>query len=280
MRRPKQRHFHPNLRNLWSIAVLSAVAVVCCSGSGALAKGDEGESVDVFAAASLKTALDTLAEEYASVSDVHMRVTYAGSSTLARQIIHGAPADIFISANEAWMDELEEAGRLQPDSRKTLLTNSLVVIAHDDGRGTASEALDLSLAGAVKDRLGEGVLATALVDAVPAGIYAKAAMQSLGHWDTIAAQVAQADNVRAALALVSTGAAPLGIVYATDATAGRNISVIAEIPQDSHPPIRYPVALIEGATPAAAQVFSFLTSPQARSVFEALGFGWSGDSVQ
>ncbi|MBE9636098.1 molybdate ABC transporter substrate-binding protein [Salipiger mangrovisoli] len=229
----------------------------------------QAEEVVVFAAASLKTALEDIAADYEARTGDEITISFAGSSALARQIQQGAPADIFISANEAWMDELETDGLLEPGTRSDLLRNSIVLIAH----GTEAEPVEISDALDLPALLGDGRLAMALVDAVPAGIYGKAALESLGLWPQVAPRVAQADNVRAALALVSTGEAPLGIVYATDAAADKAVSVIGTFPEDSHAPIIYPAARLSGRDGvAAADFLSHLHGDEARAVFEAQGF--------
>lgn len=226
--------------------------------------------VTVFAAASLKSALDELATAYANP----VQISYAGSSTLARQIQHGAPADLFISANTAWMDVLEEDGLIVAASRRTLLTNRLVLIGGPDVDGDLTIEPGFDLAGA----LGQEHLAMALVDAVPAGIYGAAALRSLGIWEQVAPKIAQTDNVRAALMLVILGEAPYGIVYATDAAASPDVRVVGTFPANSHPPIRYPAARTSGANPAPAQAFlDFLGTPEAGEIFQKHGFGLSED---
>jgi molybdate transport system substrate-binding protein len=216
----------------------------------------------VFAAASLKSALD---EVLAGQPD--WRAAYAGSSVLARQILQGAPADVFISANALWMDELARAGALEPGTRRDLLSNRLALIAAP-GVDAPAPAPGADLAAA----LGDGRLAMALVDAVPAGIYGKAALTSLGVWDAVAPRVAQADNVRAALRLVASGAAPLGIVYATDAAAEPRVRLIGLFPQNSHPPIRYPVALLRDHGEGGRALYDRIVGAQARAIFAAHGF--------
>ena len=227
-------------------------------------------TVTVFAAASLKTALDEVAALFGSIGETQVRISYAGSSALARQIQQGAPAQVFVSASIDWMDLLETDGLLAPGSRTDLLTNRLVLIA---GSGTGAP-LDLVPGANLAGALGDGKLAMALVDAVPAGIYGKAALQSLGLWDSVAPRVAQADNVRAALRLVAVGEAPLGIVYATDATAEPDVRVVGTLPEDSHPPIIYPAAIMaEGDGPETRAFFAFLTGDAAGAVFLRHGFG-------
>lgn len=216
-----------------------------------------GADVTVFAAASLKDALDRVA---GGAEGEKVVISYAGSSQLARQIAAGAPADVFISASEDWMDEVEATGLLR--ARKDLLGNRLVLIAHGGEAGPLALAdLPAALAG--------GKLAMALVDAVPAGQYGKAALQHLGLWQALAPDVAQTDNVRAALALVSTGAAPYGITYATDAAAYPDVSVVAEFPPDSHPPITYPAGLL---TEAGRSFYDALSGEAARAAFAEQGF--------
>ncbi|MCB1357897.1 MAG: molybdate ABC transporter substrate-binding protein [Maritimibacter sp.] len=231
------------------------------------------EDVVVFAAASLKTALDEIAAQIPAATGHRLVVSYAGSSQLARQILLGAPADIFLSANTGWMDALEAEGRVAPGTRGDLLGNRLVLVAHDPEAG----AIDLSDPAALPARLSDGHLAMALVDAVPAGQYGRAALTALGLWDAVAPQVAQSDNVRAALALVVTGAAPLGVVYGSDAIAEPRVRVVATFPEDSHPPIVYPMAVVAGRARAATEAVSaHLRGPAARAVFEVQGFTWLG----
>ncbi|MDO6584342.1 molybdate ABC transporter substrate-binding protein [Salipiger sp. 1_MG-2023] len=223
----------------------------------------QAETVTVFAAASLKTAMDDISAAYTAATGNTARVSLAGSSALARQIEAGAPADVFISANQQWMDVLQGEGLIDPDTRRDLLGNRLVLI----GQGAPVEITPtLDLPGL----LGEGKLAMALVDSVPAGIYGKAALTSLGLWEAVAPQVAQVDNVRAALALVAAGEAPLGITYATDAVAEPRVVVLGSFPESSHAPIVYPVAAIAEGDPL--DFLTFLQGAQARAAFEAQGF--------
>lgn len=223
------------------------------------------DEINIFAAASLRNALDQIAADWTARTGDEVIVSYAGSSALARQIEQGAPADIFISASVDWMDAVEKAGAIRPDSRRDLLGNTLVLIAHDP----QAQPLDLPDLPA---RLGAGPLAMAMVDSVPAGMYGKQALTRLGLWDGVSDKVAQADNVRAAMALVALGEAPLGIVYATDAKAEAKVHPVATFPADSHAPITYPAALIKDASPQAAAFLDDLSAPQARAAFEAQGF--------
>lgn len=229
------------------------------------AKADE---VVVFAAASMKTALDAVAAEFEAATGHRVTISYAGSNALARQIIEGAPADIFVSAAVNWMDAVEAAGRVVPQTRRDLLGNRLVLVG---GAGAAPVDIrpDLDLAGL----LGDGKLAMALVDAVPAGQYGKTALERLGLWEAVAPSVAQADNVRAALAFVAAGEAPYGIVYASDAVAEPGVSVVGTFPADSHPPILYPAAVLTGAADAAdIAFFAALSSDASDAIFAAQGF--------
>ncbi|RYH11752.1 molybdate ABC transporter substrate-binding protein [Tropicimonas sp. IMCC6043] len=231
------------------------------------------EDLLIFAAASLTEALQEAASAWESQTGHRVTLSFAGSSTLARQIEAGAPADLFLSANETWMDRLEDDGLLRPGSRQDLLSNRLVLIAND----LQAAPLDFTAPDAIASRLGEGRLAMALVEAVPAGIYGKAALMSLGLWEDVAPQVAQADNVRAALALVASGEAPLGIVYATDAMAEPRVTVIGTFPEETHMPIRYPMAIpAESHSPEAGSFAAWLAGPEAAAVFRAHGFGLAG----
>lgn len=230
----------------------------------------QAEDLVVFAAASLKNAMDAVTEAWTAKSGTGTRVSYAGSSALARQIQNGAPADVFISANPGWMDTLGAEGLLRAGTRTDLLGNSIVLIAPavaDAAPVTLAPGVDL--AGLV----GNGHLAMAIVDAVPAGIYGKAALTSLGAWEAVAPRVAQADNVRAALALVARDEAPYGIVYATDAAASDDVEIVGTFPADSHPPIIYPVAILaESGNDEAAPFLAFLGTPEAAALFAAHGF--------
>jgi molybdate transport system substrate-binding protein len=227
------------------------------------------EQVTVFAAASLTNAMAEIEDRFEAATGHDLVVSLAGSSALARQIQQGAPADVFVSANAAWMDALEADGLIEPGTRSDLLGNRLVLIAH----GTEAPPVILDGETDFPALLAGGRLAMALVEAVPAGIYGKAALESLGQWAAVAPQVAQTDNVRAALALVSAGEAPYGIVYASDAVADAGVTVVGTFPADSHPPIVYPVAAITGQLdPATATFLTFLHDPLARAAFERQGF--------
>jgi molybdate transport system substrate-binding protein len=247
---------------LLGVAILLATGIA--SGSAQAA-----DDVLVFAAASLREALETIASDWSAERGTNVIVSYAGSSALARQIQQGAPADIFISASIEWMDAVEASGDLREGTRRDLLGNRLVLIAH----GADADPVDLIPGFDLAGLLGDERLAMPLVDSVPAGIYGREALTFLGIWDEVAPRVAQTDNVRAALALVAAGEAPYGIVYATDAKAQDNVSVIAAFSPESHTPIVYPVALLADSRNASATDFlDFLSSDSARAVFEREGF--------
>lgn len=230
------------------------------------ARGVQADSVTVFAAASLKTALDEIVAGFEAATGHDVSVALAGSSALARQIQAGAPADLFISANRAWMDVLDRDGLLAPGTRVDLVSNRLVLIAP-----APADQIEIDASLDLLSRLGDGRLAMALVQAVPAGIYGKAALEHLGLWQAVAPRVAQTDNVRAALALVALGEAPLGLVYASDAQAEPRVGVVGTVPRDTHPPILYPAAVLRDK-PAARTLLAHLQSPAAQAVFAAQGF--------
>lgn len=222
----------------------------------------------VFAAASLQTSLDALIEPATRATGVRMRISYAASSALARQIESGAPAGLFISADLDWMNYLDERKLVRRDSRRNLLGNRLVLIAP---RGHAV-SLAIGPRFPLLKALGRDRLAMAHPDAVPAGKYAKAALTSLGVWQDVEGRIAAAENVRAALLLVARGEAPLGVVYHTDAIAEPSVRIVGTFPADTHPPIVYPMALTTTAGADAAAVATFLGTPAARAVFERDGF--------
>lgn len=227
------------------------------------------EEVVVFAAASLKNALDAVAADFQTATGNTVTISYAGSNQLAKQIIEGAPADIFISAAVNWMDEIEKAGLVAPDTREDLLGNTLVLVAH----GKDAAPVEIGEGFDLKSLLGDGKLAMAMVDSVPAGQYGKESLENLGIWSAIEGSVAQSENVRAALALVSSGEAPYGIVYASDAVADENVTVAGTFPDDSHKPIVYPAALLTGAKDEADKAFfEALSADAADARFTEQGF--------
>ncbi|MBO1909487.1 molybdate ABC transporter substrate-binding protein [Microvirga sp. 3-52] len=230
----------------------------------------QSKEVVVFAAASLKNAVDAAAAGFAKdTGRPTPKISYAASNTLAKQIEAGASADVFLSADLDWMDYLASKDLIRPDTRVNLLGNRLVLIAPKDAMVSLTIGSRFNLAAA----LGSGKLAMANVDAVPAGKYGKAALERFGVWEAVKSQVAQADNVRGALLLVSRGEAPLGIVYQTDATADPNVKIVGVFPEDSHPPIIYPMAVTKDSTHADAVAFvTYLRSGASKPAFEKQGF--------
>lgn len=226
--------------------------------------------VTVFAAASLKEAMDAQARQFERATRNRVIVAYGASNALARQIESGAPADLFISADLAWMDYVDQHELLLPDTRANLLRNTLVLIAPASSEAKLAIARNFELANA----LGTEKLAMANPDSVPAGKYGKSALTSVGVWNSVEKKVARTDNVRAALALVSRGEAPFGIVYRTDAIADKGVRIVDDFPAATHPPILYPVALLAASKSVAARpLLDYLRSPAARPIWEKHGFG-------
>jgi len=253
------------------------VAAGLASTAGALPAAAQGKDVVVFAAASLKNALDDIAGQWQRETGKKVVISYAASNTLIKQIEQGAPADIFISADLDWMDYGQQKDLIKPDSRSNLLGNRLVLIAPKDSSVSANIQPGFDLAALLKG----GRLAMGNVDAVPAGKYGKASLEKLGVWDSVKDKIAQAESVRAALLFVSRGEAPLGVVYQTDATADPSVKIVGTFPENTHPPIIYPVALTKESTNADAQAFlNYLRSPAARAAFERQGFAVLGPGGQ
>lgn len=231
--------------------------------------GARAEAVNVFAAASLKNALDDVSAAWKAETGKETRNTYAASSALAKQIEGGAPADVFMSADRDWMTYLSDKSLTVKSSEADILGNALVLVAPADSPAKISIAPGFALAALV----GDGKLALCDVNAVPAGKYAKAALESLGVWDQIEPKIAQAENVRAALKLVANGEAPAGIVYATDAVAEPKVRVLGTFPDDSHPPIIYPAAVLAASGNSdAASFVRYLKTPNAADIFRKAGF--------
>lgn len=253
----------PTLKSAFcSVAIAMSLALVVPA--RALA-----EKVVVVAAASLKEAMDDQARRFAATTGDKVVVSYGASNSLARQIEAGAPADIVVSADLDWMDYLEQRHLIAPGSRFDLLRNTLVLIAPAASTSTLSIGPGFGLASA----LGAGKLAMANPDSVPAGKYGKAALEKLGVWSSVEKQVVGAENVRAALALVSRGEASFGIVYQTDALADRGVRVIDAFPPESYPPIVYPAGrLASSKSSAAKSLLDYLRSPPAAAVWEQYGF--------
>ena len=247
----------PSLAHVLLLTLVAAVPAVT-----------QAETITVFAAASLKDALDEVVKAYRATSTDRIVVSYAASSALAKQIEAGAPADVFISADLEWMDYLEKRHLIKPTTRRNLLRNRLVLIAPAGSKVSVDIAPGFPLARL----LGKGRLAMANPDAVPAGIYGKAALESLGVWKDVQSKLAAAENVRAALVLVSRGETPLGIVYRTDAVVDPRVRVVGAFPENTHPPIIYPIAETVTAKPAATVFVSWLNKQEAREIFKKFGF--------
>lgn len=260
------------------LLLLAAVSCAPVLAPAAAIRAQEPAPLTVFAAASLQDALRAIEPGWraASPGNPPLRFSFAASSALARQIEQGAPADLFASADEPWMDYLQERGLIAPDTRASPLANALVLVAPANspvrpfalGRGTDLSAL-----------LGpNGRLATGDPAHVPAGRYAQAALEWMGQWGTLSPRLARADNVRAALLLVERGEAPLGVVYATDAQAGRGVKAIGTFPPESHPPVTYPFALTRraAADPRARALLAFLAGPATAETWNRFGFSRAG----
>ncbi len=233
----------------------------------------QGADVVVFAAASLKNALDAVNAQWQKETGKSAKISYAATSALAKQIEAGAPAQVFISANVKWMDYAADKNLIKPETRSNLLGNRLVLIAPKD----KAAPVDIKPGFDLAKLLGGGRLAVANVKSVPAGLYAKAALEKLGVFTSVEAKLAQAENVRAALALVSRGEAPLGIVYQTDSKADPGVKIVGTFPENSHPAIIYPVALTKVEHPDAAAFLAYVKSAKAKPLFEAQGFAVLGD---
>lgn len=244
-----------------------ALAVLLALAAGRPACAAQGPTV--FAAASMKTALDAIADAWKAQTGEPVVVSYGSSGTLAKQIAAGAPADVFISADEAWMDDLAKAGALKAGTRLNLVGNTLVLVEPADADLHLKLAHGVDLAGAI----GDGKLAVCTVVSCPAGIYGKQALEALGIWPAVEPKLAQADNVRAALVLVARGEAKLGIVYGTDAKAEPRVKVVDTFPPETHAQIVYPVALLKTSTsPSAAAFESYLRGASATRILAGQGF--------
>ncbi len=241
-----------------------AVLTVCCASSAASA----AEPVLVFDAASLTDVVDDLGRAFTARAQVSVKSSPAASSVLAKQIEAGAAADVFFSADLEWMNYLEQRKLLQPGSRHDVVFNRLVLIAPAGSKVALKIAPGFDLVHA----LGDGKLATGDPDSVPVGKYAHVALEKLGVWTAVSDRIVRAENVRAALAFVARGEAPLGIVYRTDALAEKRVRIVDEFPQGSHPPIIYPIALTARARPEARQFLDFVLSDAAKAVFRQYGF--------
>jgi molybdate transport system substrate-binding protein len=244
-------------------------ALVIVSGSTLSPALAQDKSLTVFAAASMKNALDDVDAAFTAKTGVKVAASYAASSTLAKQIEQGAPADIFLSADTDWMDYAAGKKDINEPTRVNLLGNSIVLIAPKDSKidnVTIGQGFDLAKLA------GDGKIATGDVKAVPVGKYAKAALEKLGAWQAAEPKFAMADSVRAGLTLVARGEAALGIVYSTDARVEPGVKIVGTFPADSHPAIIYPVAATTAAKAEAADYLAYLRSPAAKTVFEKYGF--------
>jgi molybdate transport system substrate-binding protein len=250
---------------------LFRMAVALAFGFGLVSVADAQETVTVFAAASLQNALIDAAAKFTDATGIKVKFSFDATSTLARQIEDGAPADLFASADIDWMDYLAQGNLIKPQTRVNLLSNRLVIIAP---RNSATNELKLDTAS-IEAALGSGRIATGAVETVPVGRYAKLALEKLGLWTALQSRIAPAENVRVALSYVARGEAPLGIVYATDAASEPRIKVVATFPRDTHPPIVYPFAVVTGAKgDGATRFLDFLQGPVARQSFSAQGFSF------
>jgi molybdate transport system substrate-binding protein len=252
------------------IAALAALVATCTLPLAGYAQQQaQDKSILVFAAASMKNALDEVDAAFAKQTGIAVVASYDASSALMKQIEQGAPADVYFSADRKWMDYGSQKQLIDDATRVNLLGNALVLIAGKESmlsRVTIDPSLDLAALA------GDGRIATGDVRAVPVGIYAKEALQKLGLWDAVEPKLAMVGNVRAALVLVARGEAPLGIVYATDAKVEPAVKIVGAFPDDSHEPIVYPVAATRTAKPSATLYLSFLRSAAARAIFERYGF--------
>jgi molybdate transport system substrate-binding protein len=255
--------------SLSSLALVVTLAALPARAQDRAQDRTQDVRLTVFAAASMKNAVDDINAAFTKATGIKVVSSYAASSALAKQIESGAPADLFASADLEWMDYVAGKKLIKDDTRINLLGNRLVLIAPKDSKinsVTIGPGFDLAKLA------GDGRIATGDVRAVPVGKYAKAALEKLGSWTGAAPKLAMAENVRAALTLVGRGEAPLGIVYETDARVEPNVKIVARFPEGSHPPIVYPVALTANAKPDAVKYIAFMRSGLAKTIFETYGF--------
>jgi molybdate transport system substrate-binding protein len=254
----------------YSLIVAFAVAAAANAALPPLALAQD-KTITVFAAASMKNALDQFDAAFAKATGIKVTASYAATSALVRQIENGAPADVFVSADLRWMDYAIEHRLVRPDTRVNLLGNRLVLIAPKDSK---LDKVAIAKGFDIAKLAGDGRIAVADVKAVPAGRYAKAALESLGAWAAAEGKLAMAENVRAALAYVARGETQVGIVYETDAKIEPGVKIVGVFPEGSHPPITYPVAASANAKPEAAQYLRRLQTQTAKDVFEQYGFSF------
>jgi molybdate transport system substrate-binding protein len=246
-----------------------AVVALLLALFAALPAQAQDKTITVFAAASMKNAIDDINAAFRKATGLKAVASLAASSALAKQIEQDAPADVFASADLDWMDYLDKKKLIKSDTRVNLLGNKLVLIAPKDSK---LDNVKIEQGFDIAKLAGDGRIAVADVKAVPAGKYAKAALEKLGGWNAAEKKLAMAENVRAALALVGRGEAPLGIVYETDAKIEKNVKIVGHFPDGSYPPITYPAALTAKAKPEAARYLNYLRSNAAKDVFESYGF--------
>src|SRR6202451_788474 len=249
--------------------IFLAVSLLC--GSAWPPSRAQDKSLTVFAAAAMKNALDDIDAAYTAKTGVKVVASYAASSVLAKQIDQGAPADIFLSADTDWMDYAAKQKAIRTETRTNLLGNSIVLIAPKD---SSIDKVAIAAGFDLARLAGNGRIATGDVNSVPAGKYAKAALEKLGAWDAAAPKFAMAESVRAALTLVARQEAVLGIVYSTDAKVEPGVKIVGTFPADSHPAIIYPVAATSTAKPDATGYLAFLRSQAAKAIFEKYGFSF------
>ena len=256
--------------SLRSIALVCLLAVACLFGTNSVAKAGGQEAaatITVFATASAADVLPALAKTYEANHPVKVRFSFASSSVLARQIEQDVPCDIFLSADQKWMDYVAEKHRIQAESRRDIVGNRLVIVTPANRKLAVKMQKSFDLAGAFTGRLALGD-----PDSVPAGIYAREALQSMGWWEPLKNRLAPAENVRAALKLVELGEVDVGIVYVSDAKSSTKVAVAGEFPESAHSPIRYPAALCGTARPEARAFLDFLASKESSPVWTAAGF--------
>jgi molybdate transport system substrate-binding protein len=251
---------------------LLSLFLVLAAGPPAAAR----ETLTVFAAASLKNALDESNAAFTKATGVNVTASYAASSALAKQIEQAAPADVFISADLAWMDYLHERKLIKAGTRTNLLGNRLVLVA---GKDSSLDTVAIGPGFDLVKLAGDGRIAVADVRAVPAGRYAKAALEKLGAWTAAEGKLAMAENVRATLAFVARGETPIGIVYETDAKVESKVKIVGAFPDGSYPGVTYPVAATTAGKAAATRYLEFLRSGAAKPIFEKYGFSFLAKPV-
>jgi molybdate transport system substrate-binding protein len=253
---------------LATVLALAALGAVPANSWAQAAAGDAQPNLVVLGASSLTDVLNEIGPAFTAKTHRAVTLSYAASSALARQIEAGAPADVFVSADTEWMDYLQARNLIDPSSRRNVVGNRLVLISPAD----STVSIKITPHFALAKLLGDGRLATGNPDSVPVGKYARSALTKLGVWSEVQDKIAAADNVRAALALVARGEAPLGIVYRTDALIEKKVRIVADFPANSHEPIVYPAAATARDHVGAADFVKFLSSPTARAIFTKYGF--------